>query len=130
MEGYVAEVLAAYIANFRPDLDRGWIAERNGVRCGSVFVVHEDDPTIARLRLLITEPAARGHGLGRRLVRECIAFARAAGYRTMVLWTHSVLTAARAIYASEGFVMTATEYNDLWGPHLTSETWELNLSNV
>ena len=129
MEGYVAEVMAAYVANFRPDLDRGWIAERNGVRCGSVFVVHEDDPTVARLRLLLTEPAIRGHGLGRRLVRECIAFARAAGYRTMVLWTHSILTAARAIYASEGFVMVATEQNELWGPHLTSETWELNLSD-
>ncbi|HEY5349674.1 MAG TPA: bifunctional helix-turn-helix transcriptional regulator/GNAT family N-acetyltransferase [Candidatus Lustribacter sp.] len=128
MERYVAEVIAAYIADYRPARDRGWIAERNGVRCGCIFTVHDDDDaTTARLRLLLTEPAARGSGLGRRLVRECIAFARAAGYRKMVLWTHAILTAARAIYAGEGFVMTATEPNDLWGPHLISETWELEL---
>ncbi|MGA2392904.1 MAG: GNAT family N-acetyltransferase [Candidatus Lustribacter sp.] len=130
MEGYVAEVIAAYVAGFQPERDRCWIAERHGARCGSIFAVHDDaDSTVARLRLLLLEPSARGHGLGRRLVRECIAFARAAGYRKMVLWTHSILTTARAIYASEGFVMTATESNDLWGPHLTSETWELNLSS-
>jgi DNA-binding MarR family transcriptional regulator len=123
MEGYVAEVIATYVTNFQPGRDRCWIAEQNGVRCGCVFVVH-DDATTARLRLLLTEPSARGTGLGRRLVRACIDFAREAGYRKMVLWTHSILTAARAIYASEGFVMTATEPNDMWGPHLTSETWE------
>ncbi len=126
MEQYVAEVMAAYIADYDPKRDRGWIAERDGVRLGCVFVVHEDDVT-ARLRLLITEPPARGSGLGRRLVRSCIAFAREAGYRKMVLWTHSILTAARTIYASEGFVLIATESNDLWGPNLTSETWELVL---
>jgi DNA-binding MarR family transcriptional regulator len=123
MEGYVAEVIATYVTNFQPGRDRCWIAEQNGVRCGCVFVVH-DDATTARLRLLLTEPSARGTGLGRRLVRACIDFAREAGYRKMVLWTHSILTAARAIYAGEGFVMTATEPNDMWGPHLTSETWE------
>lgn len=128
MEGYVSEVIAAYVANFQPQRDRCWIAEWNGARCGCIFAVHDDgDATVARLRLLLTEPAVRGQGLGRRLVRECIAFARAAGYRKMILWTHSILTAARAIYAGEGFVMIATESNDLWGPHLTSETWELNL---
>jgi DNA-binding MarR family transcriptional regulator/predicted GNAT family acetyltransferase len=123
MEGYVAEVLGAYVANFQPDRDRCWIAECNGVRCGCVFVVH-DDATTARLRMLLTEPSVRGSGLGRRLVRACLTFAREAGYEKMVLWTHSVLTAARAIYASEGFIMTTTESNDLFGPHLTSETWE------
>jgi DNA-binding MarR family transcriptional regulator len=129
MEGYVSEVIGAYVANFQPGRDRCWIAERHGARCGVIFAVHDDaDPTLARLRLLLTEPSVRGLGLGRRLVRECIAFARAAGYRKMVLWTHSILIAARAIYASEGFEMIATESNDLWGPHLTSETWELNLS--
>lgn len=129
MEGYVSEVIAAYVANFDPARDRCWIAERYGARCGCIFAVHDDaDPTLARLRLLLLEPSARGLGLGRRLVRECIAFARAAGYRKMVLWTHSILTAARAIYASEGFALIATESNDLWGPQLTSETWELNLS--
>jgi len=129
MEGYVSEVIAAYVANFQPGRDRFWIAERHGARCGCIFAVHDDaDPTVARLRLLLLEPSVRGLGLGRRLVRECVAFARAAGYRKMVLWTHSILTAARAIYASEGFLMIGTESNDLWGPHLTSETWELNLS--
>ena len=130
MERYVAEVIAAFIADFQPGRDRCWIAERGGARIGCIFAVHDhDDPTVARLRLLLTEPPARGSGLGRRLVRECIAFARAAGYRKMILWTHSILTAARAIYASEGFVLTATESNDLWGPHLTSETWERELSS-
>jgi len=126
MEGYVAAVLGAYITNLQPGRDRCWIAERTGVRCGCVFVVHED-ATTARLRMLLTEPSVRGSGLGRRLVRACITFARDAGYNKMVLWTHSVLTAARAIYAGEGFVMTATESNDLFGPHLISETWELEL---
>jgi DNA-binding MarR family transcriptional regulator/predicted GNAT family acetyltransferase len=126
MEGYVAAALGAYITNLQPGRDRCWIAERTGVRCGCVFVVHED-ATTARLRMLLTEPSVRGRGLGRRLVRACITFARDAGYNKMVLWTHSVLTAARAIYAGEGFVMTATESNDLFGPHLISETWELEL---
>jgi DNA-binding MarR family transcriptional regulator/predicted GNAT family acetyltransferase len=114
------------VTNFRPGLERCWIAERDGVRCGSVFVVREND-TAARLRLLLLEPEARGSGLGRRLVRACIDFAREAGYTTMVLWTHSILTAARAIYQSEGFVITDTHENAGWGPVLTSETWELTL---
>jgi GNAT superfamily N-acetyltransferase len=118
-EGAVAAIVAAY----RPDVERAWIAERAGVRCGSVLVAREDDRT-ARLRLLLVEPAARGAGLGRRLVRACIEFARDAGYERMVLWTHSILGAARAIYASEGFAMTAGETNDRWGPVFTSETWE------
>jgi DNA-binding MarR family transcriptional regulator/ribosomal protein S18 acetylase RimI-like enzyme len=125
-EGDVAEIVAGYVANFRPDLERAWIAERDGVRCGSAFVVRDNDTT-ARLRLLLLEPEARGSGLGRRLVRACIDFARAAGYTTMVLWTHSILTAARAIYQSEGFVLTETHENIAWGPALISETWTLAL---
>jgi GNAT superfamily N-acetyltransferase len=125
-EGDVAGIVAAYVAAYRPGRDRCWIAERDGVRCGCVFVAHDDDET-ARLRLLLIEPDVRGAGLGRRLVRTAVAFARAAGYRRMVLWTHSVLTAARAIYVSEGFTLTATEQNGHWGPLLTSETWELPL---
>jgi DNA-binding MarR family transcriptional regulator/GNAT superfamily N-acetyltransferase len=126
MEGDVAGMIAGFVANFEPGRDRCWIAERDGVRCGSVFVVHEDDTT-ARLRLLLLEPSARGTGLGRRLVRTCIDFARAAGYTKMVLWTHAVLTAARAIYKSEGFVMTAATTNTRWGPAIISETWERTL---
>lgn len=129
MEGYVADVIGRYVANFDARRDRCWIADRDGVRCGCIFAVHDDgDPDTVRLRLLLSEPFARGRGLGRRLVRECIAFARETGYRKMILWTHSVLTAARAIYAAEGFVMTATETNDMWGTPLTSETWELDLA--
>jgi GNAT superfamily N-acetyltransferase len=129
VEALAPESAAGEIVLREPELgDYGWVIERHGARCGCIFAVHDtDDPTLARLRLLLTEPSARGHGLGRRLVRECIAFAREAGYRKMILWTHSILTAAHAIYASEGFVLTATESNDLWGPHLTSETWELEL---
>ena len=125
-EGDVAEIIAAYVAHFQPDLERCWIAERDGVRCGSVFMVRENDTT-ARLRLLLLEPSARGSGLGRRMVRTCIDFARGNGYESIVLWTHSVLAAARAIYESEGFILVSTQSNAKWGPVLTSETWELVL---
>ena len=125
-EGDVAAIVGAYVAAYQPERDRCWIAERDGVRCGSVFVAHDDDTT-ARLRLLLIEPELRGAGLGRRLVRTSIAFARAAGYRRMVLWTHAILTAARAIYESEGFVPIAIEPNERWGRPLISETWELTL---
>ena len=126
MEADVAGIVSSFVAAFQAGRDRCWIAERDGVRCGCVLVVHEDDTT-ARLRLLLLEPSARGSGLGRRLVRACIDFAREAGYRKMILWTHTVLTAARSIYKSEGFIMTATETNARWGTPITSETWELML---
>jgi DNA-binding MarR family transcriptional regulator/N-acetylglutamate synthase-like GNAT family acetyltransferase len=122
----VAEIVAAFVTNFRPGLERCWIAERDGARCGSALVARENDTT-ARLRLVLLEPSARGTGLGRRLVRTCIDFAREAGYTNMVLWTHSILTAARAIYQSEGFVLTDAHENTGWGPVLTSETWKLTL---
>lgn len=125
-EGDVAGIVAAYVAHFRPDDERCWIAERDGVRCGSVFLVRENDTT-ARLRLLLLEPWARGSGLGRRLVRACIEFARQRGYQSIVLWTQSVLTTARAIYESEGFVLESTQTNAKWGPVLTGETWALPL---
>ena len=123
MERDVAEIVAAFVTHFRRGQERCWIAEQDGVRCGCVFVVREDDRT-ARLRLLLLEPSARGSGLGRRLVRLCVDFARAAGYKKMVLWTHAVLTAARATYRSEGFVLTDAHAHDSWGPVITSETWE------
>jgi DNA-binding MarR family transcriptional regulator/N-acetylglutamate synthase-like GNAT family acetyltransferase len=126
MERDVAEIVASFVRNFQPGFERCWIAERSGVRCGSIFLVRENETT-ARIRLLLLEPSARGAGLGRRLVRACIDFARDAGYSNIVLWTHSVLTAARAIYQSEGFVMIDSHENTGWGPALTSETWELTL---
>jgi DNA-binding MarR family transcriptional regulator/GNAT superfamily N-acetyltransferase len=125
-EALVAEIAAKYIREFRPGREKGWIAEVDGVRAGSVFVVRQSD-TVAKLRLLILRPEARGLGLGGRLVDECIAFARAAGYRRMVLWTQSILTAARAIYASRGFVLKESEPTEAFGQRLVSETWELKL---
>jgi GNAT superfamily N-acetyltransferase len=93
---------------------------------GSVFVVKESD-SVARLRLLIVEPKARGLRVGRTLVEECIRFARQAGYDEIVLWTHSILVAARRIYAAVGFEMTETETHDEFGPELVGETWRLRL---
>jgi DNA-binding MarR family transcriptional regulator/GNAT superfamily N-acetyltransferase len=125
-EGLVAGIVGKYIRDFDPLWERGWIAEVNGERAGSVFVVRRS-ATVAQLRLLILTPAARGHGLGGRLTDECIAFARAKGYRKMTLWTQSHLLAARAIYESRGFRKVKAERNDAYGQHLTSETWELAL---
>jgi DNA-binding MarR family transcriptional regulator/GNAT superfamily N-acetyltransferase len=125
-EALVADIAAQFIRNFDPAWEKGWIAEVDGERAGSVFVVRKS-ATVAKLRLLLLTPQARGLGLGGRLVDECIAFARAKGYRKMVLWTQSELVAARAIYKSRGFVRTAAERNNAFGKKLTSETWELAL---
>ncbi len=125
-EGLVAGVLAEFIANFVPSRERCWIAARDGAIIGSVFVMQQS-AAVARLRLLYVEPTARGLGLGRALVRECIHFARRVGYQRLSLWTNSVLTAARRLYESEGFVLTETGLHDHFGVELTGETWELVL---
>jgi DNA-binding MarR family transcriptional regulator/GNAT superfamily N-acetyltransferase len=125
-EALVAEIAAEFIRKFDPQWEKGWIAELDGERVGSVFVVRQS-ATVAKLRLLILSPHARGLGLGGRLVDECIAFARGKGYRKLVLWTNGQLEAARAIYASRGFERTATEPLEAYGQSLTSETWELPL---
>lgn len=125
-EALVAEVAAAYLRKFDPAREKGWIAELDGERVGSVFVVRKS-ATVAQLRLLILCPQARGLGLGKRLVDECIAFAQSRGYRKMVLWTNGQLDAARAIYASRGFERVATEPLRAYGQSLTGETWELAL---
>jgi GNAT superfamily N-acetyltransferase len=125
-EALVAEIAAQYLRKFDPEWEKGWIAEVDGERVGSVFVVRKS-PTVAKLRLLLLLPQARGLGLGGRLTDECIAFARAKGYRKMVLWTQSHLEAARAIYKSRGFQCVAEEDNHAFGHDLTSETWELKL---
>jgi len=125
-EAEVAEVAAAFLRGYDPAREHCWIAERDGERVGCVAVVRESDE-VAKLRILLVDPAARGIGLGRTLVRECIRFARAAGYRTLTLWTVDILTAARHIYASEGFRIVATAPYDGFGPALTSETWNLAL---
>ena len=125
-EALVARITADFIESFDGKRERCWIAELDGERVGSVFVVRKSR-TVAKLRLLILLPQARGLGLGGKLTDECIAFARAKGYRKMVLWTQSHLEAARAIYKSRGFQCVDEEANHAFGHELTSETWELKL---
>jgi DNA-binding MarR family transcriptional regulator/GNAT superfamily N-acetyltransferase len=125
-EGLCAQIVADFVNNHDPKLDRCWIAERNGENAGSVMLV-KDSPGVARLRLLLVDPRARGLGLGTRLTGECIGFARAAGYGKIVLWTHSNLTAARRIYQNAGFALVRTERHESWGQPVISEHWELQL---
>ncbi len=125
-EALVAKVAGAFLVAHDPARERCWIAEYNGVNVGSVFLVRESDE-LARLRLLLIEPAARGLGIGRRLVAECVAFARAAGYRRITLWTNEVLTAARSIYQQTGFRLVASAPHQDFGPPMIGEDWELDL---
>jgi DNA-binding MarR family transcriptional regulator/GNAT superfamily N-acetyltransferase len=125
-EALVAEVAASFLRNFDPERERGWIAEVDGERAGSVFLVRKSR-TVAQLRLLILRPQARGLGLGGRLTDECIAFARDHGYRKIVLWTQSHLLAAREIYRSRGFTIAKSEPCAAFGQQMVSETWERQL---
>jgi DNA-binding MarR family transcriptional regulator/GNAT superfamily N-acetyltransferase len=125
-EALVARVAGEFLAQHDPVRERCWIAECDGVNLGSVFVVRQSDE-IARLRLLIVEPAARGLGIGRRLVDECIGFARVAGYRGITLWTNDVLVAARGIYRQAGFRMVASAPHSDFGPPMVGEDWDLLL---
>jgi GNAT superfamily N-acetyltransferase len=125
-EALVADIVARYLRRRQPLWERCWIAELDGERVGSVFVVRKSK-TIAQLRMLILTPAARGLGLGTRLTDECLDFARSKGYRKIVLWTNSCLDAARHIYASKGFQMIKSEPYHGFGHDLVGETWELKL---
>jgi DNA-binding MarR family transcriptional regulator/GNAT superfamily N-acetyltransferase len=133
-EALVARIAADFIDRHDPQREACWMAERDGVNVGCVCLVQARDerteaplPGVAQLRLLLVEPSARGLGLGRRLVAECTRFARQAGYERIRLWTNSVLTAARAIYEKEGYVLTASEAHHSFGHDLVGQTWELVL---
>jgi DNA-binding MarR family transcriptional regulator/GNAT superfamily N-acetyltransferase len=126
-EYMMIRIAADILEEFDSARERIWIAERNGERVGSVCVVAESK-SVARLRLLLVDPEARGSGLGRRLVEECVAFARAAGYRKMILWTQHPLHTARSLYENAGFRLVGTKKHRDFGLTLVGETWELNLS--
>lgn len=125
-EAMVAQIVADYMRESDPRREACWIADLDGRPVGSVFLVRKSDE-LAKLRLLIVDPAARGLGIGRRLTAECISFARRAGYRRITLWTNSVLTAARHIYQSCGFTLVASEPYHGFGHDLVGEDWELDL---
>ena len=125
-EGVCAQIVADFSAKFDPMRERCWIAKLDGENVGSVFLV-KDTEQVARLRLLLVDPIARGCGLGARLTDECIRFARLCGYRSITLWTHSVLTAARHIYSKAGFTLTSSEKRKSFGKNVVSEIWDLKL---
>lgn len=125
-EALVAEIAAKFLREFKPGRERCFIAELDGQPVGSAFVVQEDETT-AKLRLVIVEKQAHGLGLGKRLVREAIGFARDAGYTRMVLWTNDILHAARGIYVGEGFRLVAEEKHHSFGQDLVGQNWELAL---
>ncbi len=126
-EALVAEILAAYIRDHDPAQERAWIAHRGDQRLGSIFCVREGTPGIAKLRLFLLEPAARGMGLGHQLLTLCTDFARDAGYRTLRLWTHESHRAACALYARNGFRLTASIPVRNFSQDLVEQSWEIDL---
>ncbi|HEY9026786.1 MAG TPA: helix-turn-helix domain-containing GNAT family N-acetyltransferase, partial [Burkholderiaceae bacterium] len=125
-EALVARIMADYLEQHRPGRENAWIAEVDGQRAGCVLCVRKDDAT-AQLRVLLVEAWARGHGLGARLVDECIRFARGCGYRKLVLWTNDVLGSARKIYQAAGFELVSEERHHSFGKDLVGQYWELAL---
>ncbi|MCM2419471.1 helix-turn-helix domain-containing GNAT family N-acetyltransferase [Streptomyces sp. RKAG293] len=126
-EALVARIVADFAADPDPGCEALWMAELDGVPAGCVFCVRDDAPGVARLRLLLVEPGARGHRIGDRLVERCISFARDAGYRELVLWTNDVLGAARKIYQRAGFELVAEKPHHSFGKDLVGQDWRLAL---
>jgi len=126
-EGICAQIVADFVNKFDEKKERCWIAEIDGENVGTVMLVKDEQPGAARLRLLLVDPKARGLRLGARLVDECIKFARKAGYKSMTLWTHENLTAARAIYDKAGFTLTSSEKKKSFGQNVVAEYWDMKL---
>jgi N-acetylglutamate synthase-like GNAT family acetyltransferase len=129
IEALIAQIVADFINQFDPAMERCWIAEINGTIVGSVLVVKQSNE-IAKLRLLYVHESVRGHGLGKRLVTECIAFAKAKQYQTLVLWTNEGLTAARRIYESVDFELIDESSHFSFGHHQNGQNWALDLRPV
>lgn len=126
-EALVARIVADFATSHDPDREAAWVAEVDGRRAGCVICVREDDET-AKLRILLVDPAARGHGLGSRLVETCVGFAREAGYARITLWTNDILVAARRIYEAAGFELDTEERHRSFGQDLVGQSWVLHLA--
>jgi GNAT superfamily N-acetyltransferase len=128
-EALVAQIVATYATDHDPGREAAWIAEIDGGRAGCIFLVAGEEPSAARLRILLVTPTGRGLGLGTRLVEECLMFARDAGYNAVTLWTNDVLTSARKIYQSFGFTLTEEDPHHSFGHDLIGQNWTLDLSS-